>query len=72
MNYSLDKLPDGYALLERPRIVNPDIVSFDYRWARVMPQLLIFPWYSMIGSFTAIRLGSISNRRFSSSPISTI
>jgi len=33
MNYSLDKLPDGYALLERPRIVNPDIVSFDYRWA---------------------------------------
>lgn len=28
MNYSLDKLPEGYALLERPRIVNPDIVSF--------------------------------------------
>ncbi|ODM23998.1 hypothetical protein SI65_01588 [Aspergillus cristatus] len=25
MNYSLDKLPEGYALLERPRIVNPDI-----------------------------------------------
>lgn len=70
MNYTIDKLPEGYAFLERPRIVNPDIVSFHYRW--FMSQLLISPWYSMTDSFTAIRLGSISSLLFNSFPISPI
>lgn len=28
VEYILDSLPDGYALFDRPRIANPDIVGF--------------------------------------------
>lgn len=64
-NYAIDSLPEGYAVFDRPRGTNPDIVSLATE-DLFISELHTDRRHSVIGSSGDTRLGSTSNRQSSS------